>query len=160
VYPGFLQLTAFMSMNFDRHLGALRRMHSALAQGDHMSAAKTKAFYDEYFAVLDICAEFYLDTVRSIFQEHELAVGKLRSRGRLVDPRALRVPLLTVEGERDDICGRGQTLAAHDLCTGVPREQRRHHLQAGVGHYGIFSGRRWETEVYPVVRDHIRAATD
>src|SRR6185436_12762593 len=117
------------------------------------------AFYDEYFAVLDLTAEFYLETVGAIFQDHLLARGRLEWRGRPVVPAALtRTPVLTVEGERDDICGVGQTAAALDLCTGLAPLRRRHHLQPGAGHYGVFSGGRWEREVYPQVRSHILKA--
>jgi poly(3-hydroxybutyrate) depolymerase len=147
--PGFLQLAAFMNMNRDRHYDALRGLYRDIAEGNDERAAKTKAFYDEYFSVLDLPAEFYLDTVRSIFQEHDLARGVLRWRGRPVDPRSVRSPLLTVEGEHDDICSVGQTAAAHELCTGIPPAARRHHLQPGVGHYGVFSGRRWSSRSSP-----------
>ena len=158
-YPGFLQLTAFMSMNLDRHLRAhLERFHN-LVRGDHAKAEATKAFYDEYFAVLDLPAEFYLETVKVVFQEYRLARGTLDWRGQRVDPGAIRrTSLLTVEGERDDICSVGQTVAAQDLCTGLRPYRKRHHLQAGVGHYGVFSGRRWRSEIYPLVRNHILAS--
>ena len=115
-----------------------------------------KAFYDEYFAVLDLAAEFYLETVAWVFQEARLAKGELFVKGERVTPRAIRrTALLTVEGERDDICALGQTAAAHDLCTGIKPYLRRHHMQAGVGHYGVFSGKRWEEQVYPMVRNMI-----
>jgi poly(3-hydroxybutyrate) depolymerase len=156
VYPGVVQLTAFMSMNPRRHLSAHWQLYRDLVTGNEERAASTRAFYDEYGAVMDVPAEFYLETVARIFQEHDLATGRLTWRGRPVDPSAItRTALLTVEGARDDICSPGQTEAAHDLCTGIPQERRRHHLQPGVGHYGVFSGSRWEAEVYPVVRDFV-----
>jgi poly(3-hydroxybutyrate) depolymerase len=158
VYPGFLQLSAFVSMNVGRHVRAHRQLYKDLAHGDVAAAAVTKVFYDEYFAVLDIPAEFYLETVNRVFQEFLLARGELVYEGRKVDPAAMRrTALFTVEGERDDICSVGQTLAAHDLCTSVKPNRRRHHLQAGVGHYGVFSGRRWQSQIYPLVRNVILA---
>jgi polyhydroxyalkanoate depolymerase len=159
VYPGFVQLAAFMSMNIDRHVNAQRELFDHLASGQDQKAHAIKAFYDEYFAVLDLTAEFYLETVRLVFQEHALARGRLRWRGRPVEPRAIRrTLLLTVEGERDDICGVGQTLVAHDLCASLRPYLKRHHMQAGVGHYGVFSGKRWENQIYPVVRNAILAS--
>ncbi len=156
VYPGFVQLTAFMSMNIERHVKAHKELYDNLANGEHEKAAVTKAFYDEYFAVLDLPAEFYLETVRLIFQEYALPLGKLEWRGTRVDPRAIRrTMLLTVEGERDDICAVGQTVAAHDLCAKLRPYLKRHHMQAGVGHYGVFSGKRWESQVYPIVKNVI-----
>jgi poly(3-hydroxybutyrate) depolymerase len=159
VYPGFVQLTAFMSMNIDRHRKAHLDLYDALAKGDATRAETIKTFYDEYFAVLDLTAEFYLETVAIVFQEALLAQGRLTYRGRPVDPKAIRrTALLTVEGERDDICAIGQTAAAHELCSGLKPYMKRHHLQAGVGHYGVFSGKRWETQVYPNVRNMILAS--
>ena len=159
VYPGFVQLAAFMSMNIERHLKAHRELYDLLARGEHEKAQVTKAFYDEYFAVLDLAAEFYLETVRCIFQEHALAAGKLTWRGERVEPRAIkRTMLLTVEGERDDICAVGQTAAAHQLCSGLRPYLKRHHMQAGVGHYGVFSGNRWTNQIYPLVRNVILAS--
>ena len=156
VYPGFLQLLAFMSMNIDRHLKAHVDLFNHLAQGCHARAAATKAFYDEYFAVLDMTAEFYLETVRYVFQEYRLPQGTLTWHGHAVKPAAIRrTTLLTVEGEKDDICAVGQTLAAHDLCTGLRPYRKRHHLQPGVGHYGVFSGKKWSGQIYPVVRNVI-----
>jgi polyhydroxyalkanoate depolymerase len=156
VYPGFAQLLAFMSMNIDRHRKAHIDLYENLARGEFEKAQTTKTFYDEYFAVLDLTAEFYLETVAWVFQEARLAKGGLDFRGERVEPRAIRrTSLLTVEGERDDICALGQTAAAHDLCTGIRPYMRRHHLQAGVGHYGVFSGKRWEEQVYPIVRNMI-----
>jgi len=157
-YPGFVQLAAFMSMNIDRHRKAHMELYESLAKGELEKAQVTKDFYDEYFAVLDLSAEFYLETVQWVFQEARLAKGELTHRGRRVDPNAIRrTALLTVEGERDDICSMGQTSAAHDLCNGLKPYLRRHHMQAGVGHYGVFSGKRWETQVYPIVRNMILA---
>jgi poly(3-hydroxybutyrate) depolymerase len=156
VYPGFVQLAAFMSMNIERHIKAHRDLYDHLANGDLEKAKVTKAFYDEYFAVLDLAAEFYLETVRIVFQEHSLGLGKLTWNGVPVEPRAIRrTMLLTVEGERDDICAVGQTLAAHDLCSGLRPYLKRHHMQAGVGHYGVFSGNRWTNQIYPILKNVI-----
>jgi polyhydroxyalkanoate depolymerase len=156
VYPGFVQLAAFMSMNIDRHLKAHRELYQHLVNGETEKAKATKDFYDEYFAVLDLAADFYLETVRLVFQEHALARGTLTWHGNKVEPRAIRrTMLLTIEGERDDICAVGQTVAAQELCSGLRPHLKRHHLQLGVGHYGIFSGRRWETQVYPLVKNVI-----
>ena len=156
VYPGFVQLAAFMSMNIERHLRAFVQMFDDLAHGEVEKARVTQAFYDEYFAVSDLAADFYLDTVRIAFQEHLLPRGRLDYNGLRVDPRAIRrTALLTVEGERDDICSVGQTAAAHELCSGLKPYMKRHHMQAGVGHYGVFSGKRWATQIYPVVRNVI-----
>jgi poly(3-hydroxybutyrate) depolymerase len=155
VYPGFVQLGAFMSMNMDRHLKAHRELYQHLVNGETAKAKATKDFYDEYFAVLDLTAEFFLETVRLVFQEHALALGTLTWRGNKIEPRAM---LLTVEGERDDICAVGQTMAAQELCTSLRPYLKRHHLQLGVGHYGIFSGRRWELQVYPLVKNVILAS--
>ena len=156
VYPGFLQLSAFMSMNLERHMDAFRGMYRDLAGGEPEKAASARAFYAEYFAVLDLPAEFYLETIRDVFQQPALACGTLRFEGRAVRPDAIRrTALLTVEGERDDICALGQTMAAHELCSGVPAFLKSHHMQAGVGHYGVFSGRRWAQQTYPIVRELI-----
>jgi polyhydroxyalkanoate depolymerase len=158
VYPGFLQLSAFMSMNLWRHFDRQMTLYADLLGGRDEAAAETKTFYDEYFAVLDIPAEFYLQTVDVVFQRFLLPRGELEWRGRRVDPAAIsRTALLTVEGERDDVCGAGQTRAAQDLCTSVPAGRRVHHVQPDVGHYGVFSGRAWEQEVCPVVRNFIQA---
>jgi len=156
VYPGFVQLAAFMSMNIERHVKAHRELYDNLRNGEIEKAAVTKAFYDEYFAVLDLTAEFYLETVRIIFQEHALPLGKFTWHGDTIEPAAIRrTMLLTVEGERDDICAVGQTVAAHDLCSKLRPYLKRHHMQAGVGHYGVFSGKRWENQVYPIVKNAI-----
>jgi poly(3-hydroxybutyrate) depolymerase len=158
VYPGFVQVSAFMSMNPARHLSAFNRLYADLLTGDKGRAESTETFYKEYFAVLDMTAEFYLETVQRVFQEHLLPRGRLTWHDQPINLDAItRTGLLTVEGERDDICAIGQTMAAHDLCRRIKPFQRRHHLQAGVGHYGVFSGRRWETEVYPVVHNFIVA---
>jgi poly(3-hydroxybutyrate) depolymerase len=156
VYPGFVQLTAFMMMNLNRHVDAHVDMYSHLAAGRVAEADGAKAFYDEYFAVLDLTAEFYLETVSRVFQEHLLPKGQLVWRNRRVNPAAIRrTTLFTVEGERDDICSVGQTVAAHDLCTNIFANRKRHHLQPGVGHYGVFSGRKWASQIYPQVRNMI-----
>ena len=159
VYPGFVQLAAFMSMNVERHMKAHRELYDHLAKGEHEKARVTKAFYDEYFAVLDLTAEFYLETVRLVFQEYALPTGKLQWQGERVEPRAIkRTMLLTVEGERDEICAVGQTAAAHELCSGLRPYLKRHHMQAGVGHYGVFSGNRWTNQIYPLLRNVILAS--
>jgi polyhydroxyalkanoate depolymerase len=156
VYPGFVQLAAFMSMNIERHIKAHRELYENLRLGELEKAKLTKDFYDEYFAVLDLSAEFYLETVRWVFQEHRLPAGTLEWQGVKVEPRAIRrTALLTVEGEKDDICAVGQTLAAHELCSSLRPYRKRHHMQAGVGHYGVFSGRRWESQIYPLVKNVI-----
>lgn len=156
VYPGFLQLTAFMSMNAERHIKAQSDLLRALAKGDHEQANTIKNFYDEYFAVLDLTAEFYLETIDRVFQRYLLAKRELTWRGRKVDTKAIRrTALFTVEGERDDICALGQTVAAHDLCDGLRPYRKRHYMQAGVGHYGVFAGRRWAGQIYPLVRNTV-----
>jgi poly(3-hydroxybutyrate) depolymerase len=158
VYPGFLQLSAFMQMNMGRHCDQHRALYQFLADGDLVEADKIRTFYDEYFAVIDLAAEFYLETIDLVFQRQLLAKGELEFRGALVRPDKIRkTALLTVEGERDDICAVGQTSAAHDLCTGLRPHLKRHHLQPGVGHYGIFAGRKWETQVYPQVKSLVLA---
>jgi poly(3-hydroxybutyrate) depolymerase len=158
VYPGFLQLAGFVAMNPQRHLDAHVGLYEALVAGDHTRARTTREFYDEYLAVADLPAEVYLDTIEDIFRQNRLARGEYMWRGRRVRPEAItRTGLLTVEGEHDDICGPGQTMAAHEFCTRIPAFRRRHHLQAGVGHFGVFSGRRWEGQVYPMVRGFIAA---
>jgi poly(3-hydroxybutyrate) depolymerase len=156
VYPGFVQLAAFMSMNIERHVKAHKELYENLKNGEIEKAAITKAFYDEYFAVLDLTAEFYLETVRLIFQDYALPLGKFEFKGTRIEPTAIRkTMLLTVEGERDDICAVGQTVAAHDLCSKLRPYLRRHHMQAGVGHYGVFSGKRWENQIYPILKNAI-----
>jgi poly(3-hydroxybutyrate) depolymerase len=158
VYPGFLQLAGFLSMNFDRHVSAHWTMFRDLARGNGESAAATRAFYDEYSAVMDLPADFYLQTVERVFHRHDLPDGGFKVRGALVEPAAIeQTALMTVEGERDDVCGPGQTVAAHALCTGIPPAKKMQHLQLKVGHYGVFHGRRWQTETYPKVKSFIRA---
>jgi poly(3-hydroxybutyrate) depolymerase len=157
VYPGFMQLSAFMSMNLDRHISAHFNQLRSLVGGDSASAEAHRRFYGEYGAVMDLPAEFYLETVRRVFQDHDLPRGRLTWHGQPVRPAAIRrTGLLTVEGERDDICAIGQTMAALDLCSGINVNLKRNHLQTGVGHYGVFSGRRWAREVYPCVREIIQ----
>lgn len=159
VYPGFMQLSAFVSMNPQRHMNAFKGLYRELLDGDLKKADTTRAFYQEYFAVLDLSAEFYIETIRTIFQEYALPLGKMTWHGRIVDPAAIRhTALLTVEGEHDDICAIGQTMAAQDLCSAIPNYMKQHYMQTGVGHYGVFSGRRWNSEVYPVVRELIQVS--
>jgi len=156
VYPGFVQLTAFMNMNLERHIDAFFQLFRDLVAGEREKAHAKRSFYEEYFAVADLPAEFYLETVRLVFQEFALPLGKLEWRGRQVDPSAIRrTALLTIEGENDDVCALGQTLAAHDLCSSLRQFRKTHYVQSGVGHYGVFSGRRWHTQAYPVVRNFI-----
>lgn len=158
VFPGFLQLSGFMSMNLDRHIGAHIGFFKHLIEGDGDSAEAHRRFYDEYLSVMDLPAEFYLDTVERVFQRFELAGGTFDWRGRRVDPAAIRqTALLTIEGERDDISAPGQTRAAHDLCVNIPPHRRLHHVQPDVGHFGIFNGRRWREQVMPLVRGFIRS---
>ncbi len=157
VYPGFLQHLGFVAMNPDRHLTAHWDYYHHLIRGDGDSAEAHRRFYDEYNAVLDLPAEYYLDTVKTVFQDFALPKGRMFVREELVRPQAIReTALLTVEGELDDISGNGQTESAHALCLNIPRERREHFLAPGVGHYGIFSGRRWRELIYPRVRDFIR----
>lgn len=156
VYPGFLQLAGFMAMNLGEHLTSHWEMFKHLVQGNGESAEASKDFYDEYRAVCDMTAEFYLQTVDVVFQRHLLPRGELTHRGRLVDPAAIRdVALLAIEGERDDISGIGQTRAALDIATGLPAKARRYHLAKGVGHYGIFHGSKWRTRIAPIVEEWI-----
>ncbi len=157
VYPGFMQLTAFVSMNLDKHIGAHIRQFRSLATEDKDAATSHREFYDEYLAVMDLPAEFYLETVQRIFMDHELPKGQLKYKGRQVNPGAIKKTFVfTVEGERDDICGLGQTSAALDLCTNLRPLLKRHYMQTGVGHYGVFSGKRWQNEIYPLVREVIQ----
>jgi poly(3-hydroxybutyrate) depolymerase len=157
VYPGFLQLSGFMSMNLDRHASAHKDLFLHLVKGDGESAEKNRAFYDEYLAVMDMTAEFYLDTIDAVFVRHALPKGEMVHRGRRVDPgRIRRAALMTVEGEKDDITGRGQCRAAHDLCTGVPDERKLHIECAGVGHFGIFNGSRYRAEIAPRIAQFVR----
>jgi len=159
VYPGFVQLSAFLSMNLDRHKKSFRDMYQHLVDGDVDKANVIRVFYDEYLAVNDLPAEFYLETVEKVFQTYDLALGKLSYRGRIVNPAAIRrTALMTVEGERDDICSVGQTVAAQDLCSSIRPFMKTHHVQTGVGHYGVFSGRKWNQQIYPRVREMIHAS--
>jgi len=159
VYPGFVQLIAFMSMNRERHEQALRDLYDLRARGEHDKADAIQTFYAEYFATMDLTAEFYLETVSLVFQRFLLAQGLLDVAGRRVATQAIRrTALLTVEGERDDICAIGQTMAAQELCTNVRPYMRMHHIQTGVGHYGVFNGKHWESQVYPLVRETIYMA--
>src|ERR1700727_1111688 len=156
VYPGFVQLTAFVSMNLERHIKQQIDLAQHLAKGEKEKAETIKTFYDEYFAVMDLPADFYIDTIRDVFQEHLLPLGKLTYRGRPVNPASIKkMGLMTVEGEKDDICSIGQALGAQDLWPGVRAYRKVHHMQAGVGHYGVFSGRRWNNEIYPLLRDFV-----
>jgi poly(3-hydroxybutyrate) depolymerase len=156
VYPGFLQHTGFIAMNPDRHMNSHYDYFMDLMRGEDESADFHRAFYDEYNAVLDMPAEYYLDTIKTIFQDFALVNGTWEVDGQLVRPQDIKTSaLLTIEGELDDISGAGQTKAAHDLCTGIPKSRQFHYDVAGAGHYGIFSGRRWREKVYPEVRDFI-----
>lgn len=154
VYPGFMQLSGFMAMNIDRHISAHYEMFKHLVAGDGDSAEKHRDFYDEYLAVMDLTAEFYLQTVDTVFVKHALPKGEMMHRDKPVDLKAIRrVALMTVEGENDDISGVGQTQAAHDLCANIPAGKRVHYLQKGVGHYGVFNGSRFRAEIAPRISD-------
>ncbi len=156
VYPGFMQLTGFMTMNLDRHQEAHWELFDNLVKGDEDSVEQHERFYDEYMAVMDLTAEFFLDTVRVAFQDHDLPDGRMTHRGQLVDCSAIRkTALITIEGENDDICGIGQTEAAQDLCCNVSDDERLHYVQPGVGHYGVFNGRRWRNHIQPRIADMI-----
>jgi poly(3-hydroxybutyrate) depolymerase len=156
VYPGFLQLHGFMTMNLDRHIEAHRNLFLHLVQGDGDSAQKHREFYDEYLAVMDLAAEFYLQTVETVFVRHALPRGAMLHRGAPVDPAKIhRAALLTVEGENDDISGVGQTEAAHRLCVNIPSQRKAHWLQPAVGHYGVFNGSRFRAEIVPRIADFV-----
>ena len=156
VYPGFVQLSAFMSMNKDRHVHTFKDYYQHLVDDEFDKAEITRTFYEEYMAVADLSADFYIETVDLVFQKYALAKGELTYRGRTVDPAAIRrTALVTIEGERDDICAIGQTLAAQDLASSLRPYMRTHYVQPNVGHYGVFSGKRWQTSIYPLVRDVI-----
>ena len=158
VYPGFLQLTGFMSMNLDRHLDAHQNLFRHLVRGDGDSAHKHREFYDEYLAVMDLTAEFYLQTVETVFMRHALPKGEMMHRGVPVEPAKIRnVALLTVEGENDDISGVGQTEATHRLCPNIPDKKKAHYLQLGVGHFGVFNGSRFRSEIAPRISDFIKS---
>lgn len=157
VYPGFVQLTGFMTMNLERHTQAHINLFQNLVEGDCDSVRQHQTFYEEYLSVMDLTAEFYLQTVKAVFQDHSLPRGTMMHRDQRVDcSRIRRTALLTIEGERDDISGLGQTEAAQDLCSGIPADERFHYVQQGVGHYGIFNGTRWRTEIQPRIREFIR----
>jgi len=159
VYPGFLQLSAFLSMNPERHRKAFVDLFQARIDGDVAKAAAIKDFYKDYFAIMDMTADFYLETIDQVFQRFLLPKGEMMFKGRAIDARAIKHTfLLTVEGENDDICSVGQTLAAQDLCSGLRPYMKSHYLQAGVGHYGVFNGKRWDAQIYPVLRIHIQAS--
>ena len=161
VYPGFVQLYSFMSMNAELHRKAHQRYFDDLVAGDGDSADKHRAFYDEYLSVLDLSEEFYLETIDLVFQRYVLPKGELVHRGRKVDPSVISdIGIMTVEGEKDDISGVGQTQAAHGLCSNVPESLRELYVQPGVGHYGVFNGRRFVEEIYPRVRDFIARRED
>jgi len=157
VYPGFIQLTGFMQMNLDRHIEAHQNLFDDLVKGDCDSVDQHQNFYEEYLAVLDLTAEFYLQTVKTVFKDHALPDGRMMHRGEPVDCTAIeQTALMTVEGEKDDICGLGQTEAAQDLCENIPVDEKYHYVQPGVGHYGVFNGTRWRTEIQPRIREFIR----
>ena len=158
VYPGFLQLSGFMSMNIDRHVDAHVRQYRDLIKGDGDSAAAHRSFYDEYLAVMDLTAEFYLQTIERVFQKRLLAIGEYDYRGHRIDPGHITdIAILTIEGEKDDITGLGQTEAALALTPNLPNAQKQHYIQEKVGHYGVFNGSRWRQQIQPRVRDFIRA---
>ena len=159
VYPGFIQLTGFMTMNLERHREAHWKLFDHLVAGDDDSVAQHEKFYDEYLAVMDLPAEFYLQTIETAFQSHSLPMGTMMHRDELVDCSKIRhTSIITIEGENDDICGIGQTEAAHVLCSNVPKKSHFHYVQPSVGHFGVFNGRRWREEIQPRIRDQIRAA--
>jgi poly(3-hydroxybutyrate) depolymerase len=158
VYPGFLQLHGFMSMNLDRHIDAYGNMFMNLVKGDGDSAQRHRAFYDEYLAVMDLSAEFYLQTIDTVFIKHALPKGEMTHRGEPIDPSKIRrVALMTIEGENDDISGLGQTAAAHRLCPNIPADKHEHHLQPDVGHYGVFNGSRFRADIAPRMAAFMRA---
>jgi len=158
VYPGFLQLSGFMAMNMERHVSAHFEMFNHLVEGDGDSAEKHRDFYDEYLAVMDLTAEFYLQTVEEVFVKHAIPLGLYRHRGAMIDLHAIRrTAIFTVEGEKDDISGVGQTYAAQELCAKIPAERRLHYVQNGVGHYGVFNGSRFRQEIAPRIRDFFGA---
>ena len=159
VYPGFVQVSAFLSMNLDRHKQSFKDLYQHLVTGDVDKANVIRVFYDEYLAVNDLPAEFYLETVEKVFQTYDLPRGVLTYQDRIVNPAAIRrTALMTVEGERDDICSVGQTVAAQDLCPNIRPYMKTHHVQTGVGHYGVFSGKKWNQQIYPRVREMIHAS--
>jgi poly(3-hydroxybutyrate) depolymerase len=158
VYPGFIQLSGFMSMNLDRHIGEHIGLFRHLVRGDGDSAEQHRRFYDEYLSVMDLPAEFYLQTIETVFQKHALPNGTWVSRGRKIEPAAItKTAVMTVEGELDDISAPGQTIAAQRLCSSLPDSMRKTHFQKGVGHYGIFNGRRWRESILPEIRSFIQS---
>jgi poly(3-hydroxybutyrate) depolymerase len=158
VYPGFLQLTGFLSMNLGSHMESHFAMFKDLVKGDDDAADSTKAFYEEYRSVCDMTAEFYLQTIETVFQSHSLPKGEMMHRGMRVDPAAITdIAILAIEGERDDISGLGQTKAALKISTGLPDAMKKYHMAPGAGHYGIFNGSRWRTLIAPVVEEWIAA---
>ena len=159
VYPGFVQLSAFMSMNKDRHVNAFKEYYQHLVDDEFDKAQITRTFYEEYMAVADLSADFYIETVDLVFQKYALPKGELMFRGRTVNPAAIRrTALVTIEGDRDDICAISQTLAAQDLASSLRPYKRTHYVQPNVGHYGVFSGKRWQNHIYPVLRDVIHVS--
>jgi len=161
VYPGFLQLNGFISMNLDRHVDAHKALFAHLVKGDGDQVDKHRVFYDEYLAVMDLSAEYYLQTVETVFVRHALPKGEMTHRGTRVDPsKVTRVALMTVEGEKDDISGLGQTEATHELCSSIPAHRRVHYVQPGVGHYGVFNGSRFKSEIVPRICDFMMSAQD
>jgi len=161
VYPGFLQLNGFISMNLDRHMDAHKDLFRNLVKGDGDLVDKHRDFYDEYLAVMDLAAEYYLQTVETVFVRHALPKGEMTHRGTPVDPSKItRVALMTVEGENDDISGLGQTEATHRLCTSIPAHRRIHYVQKGVGHYGVFNGSRFRSEIVPRIHDFMVSAAN
>ncbi len=160
VYPGFLQLNGFVSMNFERHVDAHKNLFRHLVQGDGDSAQKHREFYDEYLSVMDMAAEYYLQTIDTVFVRQALPKGEMVHRGKLVDCSKIeRIALMTVEGENDDISGLGQTEGAQILCTSIPADRKVHYVQKGVGHYGVFNGSRFRSEIMPRIADFMRTAT-
>ncbi len=156
VYPGFIQLTGFMSMNLDRHVKAHVGLFNDLVRGDGDSVDQHKNFYDEYLSVMDLPAEFFLETVKTVFQDHALPKGEMKYRGRRVKPSCItNTALMTVEGAKDDICGLGQTAAAHALCPAIPESRKQTYINHDVGHYGVFNGNRWRTEIQPEIAKFI-----
>jgi poly(3-hydroxybutyrate) depolymerase len=161
VYPGFLQLSGFITMNLDRHTDAHKALFNNLVKGDGDMVDKHREFYDEYLAVMDLTAEYYLQTVDVVFVKHALPKGEMTHRGKPVDPSQIRrVALMTVEGENDDISGLGQTEATHALCPNIPDPRRVHYVQKGVGHYGVFNGSRFRSEIVPRISDFMMSAAN
>jgi poly(3-hydroxybutyrate) depolymerase len=157
VYPGFIQLSAFLSMNMDSHINKHFKFFDDLVKGDGDSAEDHRQFYNEYLAVMDMPADYYLDTIRKVFLEHELPNGTMDYQGKVIDLGAIKkTALLTIEGEKDDITGRGQTAAALDLCNNLSSKKKKHHEQEGVGHYGIFNGKKYRDTIAPMIKDFIQ----